>query len=81
MEKLSTIDVAQDIGVAFYLFGNGEMEKKGLKIVELLQECAKTKKHSTNGKCFLHLRHIWKYKNIHSYCKTAKKQAIVLKKF
>lgn len=28
MEKLSTIDVAQDIGMAFYLFGNGEMEKK-----------------------------------------------------
>lgn len=28
MEKFSTIDVAQDIGVAFYLFGNGEMEKK-----------------------------------------------------
>lgn len=31
MEKSSTIDVAQDIGVAFYLFGNGEMEKKVLK--------------------------------------------------
>lgn len=28
MEKLSTIDVAQDIGVAFHLFGNGEMKKK-----------------------------------------------------
>lgn len=28
MEKLSTIDVAQDIGVAFYLFGNGEVKKK-----------------------------------------------------
>lgn len=28
MEKLSTIDVAQDIGMAFYLFGNGEMKKK-----------------------------------------------------
>lgn len=28
MEKLSTIDVAQDIGVAFYLFGDGEMKKK-----------------------------------------------------
>lgn len=28
MEKSSTINVAQDIGVAFYLFGNGEMEKK-----------------------------------------------------
>lgn len=45
MEKLSTIDVAQDIGVAFYQFGNGEMKKrfKNSRITARMRQNKKTR--------------------------------------
>ena len=45
MEKLSTIDVAQDIGVAFYLFGKERWKKrfKNSRITARMRQNKKTR--------------------------------------